>query len=265
MSIIRYKITFAYDGTNFNGFQRQPKQRTVEGVLTSKINIMAKKPQKTIEVFGSGRTDSGVHALAQVAHFDFPFDLPTEAIYRGLNSMLPLDMEVLKVEKVSDTFHARYDVSGKRYMYRADLGEFSNPFKRNYTGHWKFPVDVDKVRTALTDLIGQHDFSSFVASGSTAKSNVRTIYDAKCFYDEAENEINIEFYGNGFLYNMVRIMVGVAMEIGAGTRPEHDVLRLFDVKDRDQARLTMPASGLYLKKVYYEGDDPEHPTKLPKF
>ncbi len=265
MSIIRYKITFAYDGTNFNGFQRQPKQRTVEGVLTSKINIMAKNPQKTIEVFGSGRTDSGVHALAQVAHFDFPFDLPTEAIYRGLNSMLPLDMEVLKVEKVSDTFHARYDVSGKRYMYRADLGEFSNPFKRNYTGHWKFPVDVDKVRTALTDLIGQHDFSSFVASGSTAKSNVRTIYDAKCFYDEAENEINIEFYGNGFLYNMVRIMVGVAMEIGAGTRPEHDVLRLFDVKDRDQARLTMPASGLYLKKVYYEGDDPEHPTKLPKF
>ncbi|EHO53312.1 tRNA pseudouridine(38-40) synthase TruA [Lentilactobacillus kisonensis] len=260
--MIRYKVTIAYDGTLFSGFQRQPNKRTIEGVLTQKVNLMAKNPQLPIVVYGSGRTDAGVHAFGQVVHFDFPFDLPTEAIYRGLNSMLPLDMEVMKVETVSPNFHARYDVSGKRYFYRVDLGEFLNPFKRNYTGHWKFPLDVERVRAALPDFIGEHDFSSFVASGSTAKSNVRTIYEATANFDEKANELQLEFYGNGFLYNMVRIMVGVIVEIGAQRRPEHDILRLYAVKDRNQARLTMPASGLYLKKVYYEGEDPKHPTKL---
>jgi tRNA pseudouridine38-40 synthase len=261
--LIRYKITFIYDGTNFNGFQRQPGQRTVEGVLTQKVNVMAKHPTPPIVVYGSGRTDSGVHALAQVAHFDFPFDLPTTAIYRGLNSMLPLDMEVTKVEKVSDHFHARYDVSWKKYLYRLALGEFQNPFKRNYTGHWKYPIDMQKVTHALKDLVGEHDFSSFVASGSTAHTNVRVIYSATANYDPAANEVSIEFYGNGFLYNMVRIMVGVVVEIGSGIRPENDIPRLFQVKDRNQARLTMPAAGLYLEKVYYENEDPDHPTKLP--
>ncbi len=253
-----------YDGTKFSGFQRQPHMRTVEGVLTAKINLMAKHPTPAIVVYGSGRTDAGVHALAQVAHFDFPFDLPTPAIYRGLNSMLPLDMEIIKVEKVPDTFHARYDVSGKRYVYRLDLGEFQNPFKRNYTGNWKYPLDMDLINHALADLIGEHDFSSFVASGSSVRSNVRTIYSATATLDKAQSELIIEFYGNGFLYNMVRIMVGVVVEIGSKKRPINDIPRLFAVKDRDQARRTMPASGLYLKRVYYEGDDPEHPTKLPK-
>ncbi|WP_056983603.1 tRNA pseudouridine(38-40) synthase TruA [Lentilactobacillus farraginis] len=253
-----------YDGTKFSGFERQPNRRTIEGVLTQKVNTMAKNPVPPIIVYGSGRTDAGVHAIGQVAHFDFPFDLPVDAVYKGLNSMLPLDMEITKVEKVSDQFHARYDVSGKKYVYRMYLGQFQNPFKRNYTGHWKFPVDLEKVNHALKDLIGEHDFSSFVASGSTAKSNVRTIYDASAQLDSAANELKIEFYGNGFLYNMVRIMVGVVAEIGSDMRPEDDIPRLFKVKDRDQARRTMPASGLYLKKVFYEGEDPKHPTKLPK-
>lgn len=261
---IRYKVTLAYDGTLFSGFERQPKRRTIEGVLTQKVNIMAKNPDPPIVVYGSGRTDAGVHALGQVVHFDFPFDLPTKAIYRGLNSLLPLDMEIKKAEKVSNTFHARYDVSGKRYVYRLDLGEFKDPFKRNYTGNWRFPIDIERVQTAMNDFVGEHDFSSFVASGSTARSNVRTIYEANATLDKSANEIQLEFYGNGFLYNMVRIMVGVVVEIGSQMRPEHEILRLYEVKDRDQARRTMPASGLYLKKVYYEGEDPKHPTKLPK-
>ncbi|MCT2899040.1 tRNA pseudouridine(38-40) synthase TruA [Lentilactobacillus buchneri] len=261
---MRYKVTLAYDGTLFSGFERQPKRRTIEGVLTQKVNIMAKNPDPPIVVYGSGRTDAGVHALGQVVHFDFPFDLPTKAIYRGLNSLLPLDMEIKKAEKVSNTFHARYDVSGKRYVYRLDLGKFKDPFKRNYTGNWRFPIDIERVQTAMNDFVGEHDFSSFVASGSTARSNVRTIYEANAILDKSANEIRLEFYGNGFLYNMVRIMVGVVVEIGSQMRPEHDILRLYEVKDRDQARRTMPASGLYLKKVYYEGEDPKHPTKLPK-
>lgn len=260
--IIRYKVTVKYDGTLFSGFQRQPGKRTIEGVLTKQVNLMAKNPDPPIVVYGSGRTDSGVHAFGQVIHFDFPYNLPTEAIYRGLNSMLPLDMEIMKVEKVASDFHARYDVSGKRYFYRVDLGEFLDPFKRNYTGHWKFPIDFNRVTEALPDFLGEHDFSSFVASGSTAKSNVRSIYEATGKLDEAANELQLEFYGNGFLYNMVRIMVGVIVEIGSNRRSEHDIRRLYEVKDRNQARLTMPASGLYLKKVYYEGEDPAHPTKL---
>lgn len=262
--MIRYKVTLAYDGTLFSGFERQPQQRTIEGVITQKVNIMAKNPHPSIVVYGSGRTDAGVHALAQVVHFDFPFDLPVEAVYRGLNSLLPLDMEIVKVEKVSNQFHARYDVSGKRYFYRLDLGEFQNPFKRHYTGHWRFPIDMNKVQAALSDFVGEHDFSSFVASGSTARSNIRTIYEAKGKLDKNGNELQLEFYGNGFLYNMVRIMVGVVVEIGSGRRPVDDIPRLYTAKDRTQARLTMPASGLYLKKVYYEGDDPDHPTKLSK-
>jgi len=259
----RYKVTFMYDGTAFAGFQRQPNKRTVEGVLTEVVNKMAKKPDPALVIYGSGRTDAGVHALAQVAHFDFPYEIPAENMRRGLNSMLPMDMEVRQVELVASTFHARYDVSGKRYMYRMDLGEFRNPFKRNYTGHWKFPVDLAKIQVALGDLIGEHDFTSFVASGAQTRTFVRTIYEATCRLDQANNELVFEFYGNGFMYNQIRIMVGVLIEIGAGTRPVHDIPRLYAVKDRKQAIRTAPAAGLYLKHVYYQGEDPEHPTKLP--
>ncbi|UQS85728.1 tRNA pseudouridine(38-40) synthase TruA [Apilactobacillus apisilvae] len=255
----------SYDGTKFSGFQRQPNRRTIEGTLTKIVNKMAKNPEKHIVVYGSGRTDAGVHALGQVAHFNFPYNLQEKSMLKALNSMLPLDIEILKVEKVSNDFHARYDVSGKRYMYRIDLGEFRNPFKRFYTAQWKLPVDLDKINHALEDLVGEHDFTSFVASGSTARSNIRTIYEANCYIDEKSNELIFEFYGNGFLYNMVRILVGVCIEIGSGYRPENDVLRLYDVKDRRQARRTVPACGLYLKHVYYEDEDPKHPTKLPKY
>lgn len=178
--------------------------------------------------------------------------------------MMPLDIEVKKVEKVPHTFHARYDVSGKIYMYRAYLGHFTNPFKRFYTGHWRIPVNVHKIQIALKDLIGTHDFTSFCASGSQVKNHVRIIYNATCHYDHQENELIFQFYGNGFLYNMVRIIVGVLLEIGSGRRPVHDILRLYKVKDRNQAVFTAPASGLYLKKVIYKGEDPKHPTKFPK-
>ena len=261
---VRYKITFAYDGTRFSGFQKQPHRRTIEGVITQVINKMAKDPDPPIKIYGSGRTDAGVHALAQVAHFDFPFRIPVRGMLMGINSLLPLDIEVRKVEIVPHTFHARYDVSGKSYVYRVYLGHFINPFKRFYTGHWRFPIRVGRIKMALRDLIGEHDFTSFVASGSEARTNVRTIYSATCRLDKPANELIFRFYGNGFLYNMVRIMVGVLLEIGTGKRPVHDILRLYKVKDRTQAICTASPHGLYLQHVYYEGEDPKHPTKLPK-
>ncbi|KRN58232.1 tRNA pseudouridine(38-40) synthase TruA [Limosilactobacillus secaliphilus] len=248
----RYKITFAYDGTKFAGFQIQPHQRTIEQTLKTVVNRMAKDPDPAIPVIGSGRTDAGVHALNQVAHFDFPFDIPERSMVRALNSQLPLDIVVKKAEIVPKTFHARYNAHKKRYRYRVKQGEFVDPFRRNYTAHYKYPVDIAKMQQAAQDLVGTHDFTSFVASGSQAKSNVRTIYEAKVYHDEALDEIVFEFVGNGFLYNQVRIMVALLLEIGNGQRPLNDVKRVIAAKDRQQARMTAPASGLYLVDVSYD-------------
>lgn len=248
----RYKITFAYDGTKFAGFQIQPNQRTVEQTLKTIVNRMAKNPTPAIPVIGSGRTDAGVHALNQVAHFDFPFDIPERSMVRALNSQLPLDIVVKKAEIVPKTFHARYNAHRKRYRYRVKQGEFVDPFRRNYTAHYKYPVDIGKMQTAAQDLVGTHDFTSFVASGSQAKSNVRTIYETKVYHDDALDEIVFEFVGNGFLYNQVRIMVALLLEIGNGQRPLDDVKRVMAAKDRQQARMTAPASGLYLVDVSYD-------------
>ncbi|MCL3859075.1 tRNA pseudouridine(38-40) synthase TruA [Pediococcus pentosaceus] len=248
---MRYKIILAYDGTNFAGFQMQPNQRTVEGVLKRIVNKIAKNPTSEISVYGSGRTDAGVHALGQVVHFDLSIEMSERSMLHALNSQLPLDMQVKKVEIVDETFHARFTTHGKKYQYRMALGQFVDPFKRNYTGHWKFPINIGLIQKAIKDLEGTHDFSSFVASGSTVKDHVRTIYEAKVWEDKKQNEIVFEFYGNGFLYNMVRIMVAVLVEIGSKRRPADDIPRLFEVKDRNQARGTAPASGLYLKEVDY--------------
>lgn len=243
-----YKITLAYDGTNFAGYQVQPKQRTVQGTLEKALSKMAKQK---VHVDGSGRTDSGVHALGQVITFDFPGNIPEQNMLMGLNSMMPLDIIIKKVEYAPASLHARFSAKGKRYMYRVALGKYTDPFKRLYTGHYPYRVDPERITTALQDVVGTHDFTSFAASGGVIKDKVRTIYSATCRYDKENNELIMEFYGNGFLYNMVRILVATALEIGNGRRDLHDFKRLIAVRDRQQARGTAPASGLYLKEVYY--------------
>lgn len=250
----RYKIVFAYDGANFSGFQIQPNKRTVEQILKNAVNKIAKHPEPAISVIGSGRTDAGVHALNQVAHFDLPYKLSNESMRKALNSMLPLDILVKSAELVSPDFHARYNAHRKTYRYRVDQGEFVNPFKRNYTAHFKYPLDINLMKKAAKDLIGEHDFTSFVASGSQAKSNVRTIYKIEINRDELNNETVFEFTGNGFLYNQVRIMVAFLLEIGSKQRPVSDVERVLAAKDRTEARMTAPASGLYLVNVEYGND-----------
>lgn len=247
----RYKITFAYDGTNFAGFQIQPHKRTVEQVLKNAVNKIAKHPTPAIAVIGSGRTDAGVHALNQVAHFDIPYHLGNESMRKALNSILPLDILVKKAELVDSNFHARYSAHRKTYRYRVDQGDFVNPFKRNYTAHFKYPVDLEKMRQAAADFIGEHDFTSFVASGSQAKSNVRTVEEITIQRDPLRNEVVFDFTGNGFLYNQIRIMVAFLLEVGSGQRPVSDVKRVLAAKDRTQARMTAPANGLYLVRVDY--------------
>ncbi len=196
-----------------------------------------------------------MHALNQVAHFDIPYHLSNESMRKALNSILPLDILIKKAELVDNDFHARYSAHRKTYRYRVDQGEFVNPFKRNYTSHFKYPLNLEKMRKAASDLVGTHDFTSFVASGSQAKSNVRTIENITIRRDELRNEVVFDFTGNGFLYNQVRIMVAFLLEIGSNQRPVDDVPRVLEAKDRTLARMTAPASGLYLVNVDYGTND----------
>lgn len=253
----RYKAIVSYDGSDFYGFQIQTKQgverdRTVQGELIRAVNQIAKNPVPAIKVVGASRTDTGVHANGQVVHFDLPFDIHEDGVRKGLNTLLPRDIMVKKVFKVSDAFHARFNTHAKRYFYRVSTQDFTDPFKRHYTGHFQWRLNIDRIKEALPDLIGEHDFASFAASGNQTMTTIRTITRAELIQDEKEDELIFIFEGNAFLYNQIRIMVGVLLEIGNERRDVHDIQRLIAVKDREQARFTAPASGLYLDEIFYD-------------
>lgn len=246
----RYKLTMAYDGHLFHGFQVQPNQRTVQGTIEEALLKMT-KGQRVI-VHGSGRTDAGVHAKGQVIHFDYPGNIPARNMMLALNSMMPRDIVFKDSEIVDTDFHVQYSTKGKWYRYIVDQHHFVDPFKRFYTGHYPYPVDVEKMKTAAADLLGEHDFTSFAASGGQIVDKVRTIYYVNVEEFPEDNEIVLDFIGNGFLYNMVRIMTGALLEIGNGRRPVHDLQRVIAAKDRQEVRTTAPASGLYLYHVFYD-------------
>mgnify|MGYP003305012601 FL=1 len=250
MKWIRYKMIVQYDGTHFAGFQIQPHDRTVQGEIQKALKIMTKGIE--VIIHGSGRTDSGVHAKGQVIHFDYPFMIPAKNMQRALNSLTTDEIFVKDVFIVEDDFHARYNTSGKKYQYRVDLNEIPDPFKRLYTLHHPYPLDMDKLKNALKDLEGEHDFASFCASNSGRENKVRTVYEASVVKDEFNNELLFTFRGNGFLYNMVRIFVGTLLQIANGLRPADEIQRLLEVKDRNEAGPTAKPQGLYLMEVYYE-------------
>lgn len=247
----RYKATIAYDGTDFFGWQVQPGKRTVQLELENAVNKMAKNPEAHLRVQGSGRTDARVHAMGQVANFDLPFNIPADSVRKGLSTMLPYDIGIKKVEIVDDDFHAQFNAHNKTYRYRLSTTQYTDPFKRNYTGHWGRKLDPALMQQAIGDYEGEHDWLSFVASGFQQKTTVRTVYRASMIEKPEDDEIWFEFTGNGFLYNQIRIMVGVLLEIGSGSRPVDDIPRLLAAKDRQQARFTAPAQGLYLMSVDY--------------
>lgn len=247
----RYKMTVAYDGHLFHGFQYQPRQRTVQGTIEAALSKMTKG--KNVVVEGSGRTDAGVHALGQVIHFDYPDkEIPPERMICALNSLMPLDIVFKKCEIVDEKFHVRYSAKGKWYRYRVSLDRFVDPFKRLYTGHYPYPVDVEKMKKASFDLLGTHDFTSFAASGGQIKNKVRTMFYVNIQKDKQNNEIVFDFICSGFLYNMVRILVAMLLEIGRGKRPVNDIPRVIMAKDREQVRETAQASGLFLYHVFYD-------------
>ncbi|MFS0962661.1 tRNA pseudouridine(38-40) synthase TruA [Enterococcus durans] len=246
----RYKAIIAYDGTNFNGFQKQPNGRTVQEEIEQTLTKMANG--KEITVFGSGRTDAGVHAMGQVIHFDYPEERPLERMRFALDKQSPEDIAVKKVAIVSEDFHARYLVKEKTYQFRVDIGKPRSPFRRHYASYFPYPIDVEKIQRALPDLLGTHDFTSFCASGSSIEDKVRTIYEAKMEVNETGDELLFTFRGNGFLYKMIRILVGTLLKIGNGRLAEDSIPEIIAKKDRNAAGPTAHPEGLYLYEVKYE-------------
>jgi len=243
---MRYRIDFSYDGTNFNGYQLQPNLRTVQGELEKAVSYLNK--QTYTQVQSSGRTDKGVHALNQVAHFDLMIDTTLDKIKRGLNSNLPDDIHVIKVRKVSKNFHARFNCNKKEYIYRINIGEY-NPMERNYIYQYNRPLDINKMKEAIKYFEGTHDFTSFVSSEDERENKVRTIIatDIK----EKKDIIEISFQADGFMKYQVRNMVGLLIAIGSHKKEVSDVGKIIEAKDRTKSVKTAAAEGLYLKKVWY--------------
>lgn len=248
--MVRYKAVIAYDGTNFNGFQRQPNGRTVQGEVERTLQKMNNGTPVTI--IGSGRTDAGVHAIGQVIHFDYPQERPLERMRFALDTQTPDDIAVSSVEIAAADFHARYHVTEKTYHFKVQIAKPRSPFLRFYASYFPYPLDLDLIRRALPDLLGTHDFTSFCATGGAIEDKVRTIYQADLEVDETGTELTFIFRGNGFLYKMIRILVGTLLKIGNGRMPADSIPAILEAKDRNLAGPTAHPEGLYLAKVNYE-------------
>ncbi|MEH7334775.1 tRNA pseudouridine(38-40) synthase TruA [Neobacillus drentensis] len=243
----RYKCILSYDGSGFSGYQVQPNKRTVQLELETVLAKMHKG--LPVKVSGSGRTDAGVHAKGQVIHFDSALPIPEPKWEMALNSMLPSDISVLSVEKVNESFHARFDAIGKEYRYLIHLSSKRDPFQRNFSYQYPYFLSVDDMKQASKYFLGTHDFTSFCASKTEVIDKVRTIETIEFVVDG--DLLVIRFVGNGFLYNMVRILVGTLLEVGAGNRSPSDMAEIIAGQDRRLSGKTAPAHGLYLWEVFY--------------
>jgi tRNA pseudouridine38-40 synthase len=243
----RYKCIISYDGSGFSGYQVQPNKRTVQSQIESVLAKIHKG--SVVKIAASGRTDAGVHAKGQVIHFDSALSLPEDKWELALNSMLPEDISVLSVEKADSAFHVRFDASGKEYRYFLYQSPIRDPFQRNYAYHYPYPLNLAVMRKACTFLLGTHDFSSFCSARTEVEDKVRTIETIEISQDG--DRISFRFIGNGFLYNMVRILVGTLIEVGSGKRQPEEIVGILEKRDRRYAGKTAPGQGLYLWKVFY--------------
>ena len=246
---MRYLITFSYDGSKYKGYQKQPKMKTVQGELEKVLRTI--NDDAKVNVTASGRTDAGVHALNQKAHFDLQIKITPEKLGKALNSMLPEDIYVKKVELVDDAFHARFDVVAKEYIYKINLGEY-NPIEKDYVLQYNKPLDVVEMERALKYLEGTHNFRSFVKVDEEKESYERTIISANLMRDVKNvNAITLTFLGTGFMRYMVRNIVGTLLEIGEGKRKSEDIILILKEENRMYAGKTALPNGLYLKDVFY--------------
>lgn len=244
----RYKCVISYDGTFFYGYQVQPNKRTVQGELESALAKMHKV--SNVRVTASGRTDTKVHAKGQVVHFDSPLNISPENWRRALNRLLPEDISIVEVDVVDNTFHARFDAVRKEYRYFIRLSDSKDPFTRFYQYRYPYEIKISEMERASKYLIGTHDFTSFCSAKTDIEDKVRTI--EQITFNKEDELLIISFVGTGFLYNMVRILVGTLLEVGSGRRTSQSIKETLLKKDRTTAGKTAPPQGLYLWNVFYK-------------
>lgn len=250
----RIKCTITYDGSGFAGFQVQPDHRTVQGSLEKVLAKIHKG--ETIRIQASGRTDTGVHAVGQVIHFDTPLTIPERNWKQAMNTLLPDDVRIVHVERVNDAFHARYSVKQKEYHYIVLNREDPDVFRRDYALHFPKCLDIEAIQAACKHLEGTHDFTTFSSAKSSVKgSKIRTLFHASC--RKKEDDIEFVFRGSGFLYNMVRIMVSALLDVGIGKRRPEEIPALLAAKERGQLGKTISPNGLYLWEVSYHEQEKE--------
>lgn len=242
----RVRLTVAYDGTNYHGWQVQNNGITIESELNRCLTQLLGEP---IEVIGASRTDAGVHALGNIAVFDTETPMPAEKISYALNQRLPEDIRIQHSEEVPADWHPRHCESRKTYEYRIYCSEFPMPVKRLYSYFTYWSLDVNRMREAASYLEGEHDFKSFCQTNAQVESTVRTIYFVEV--EEQGRELVIRVCGNGFLYNMVRIIAGTLMEVGRGRMQPEDMVSILEARDRAAAGPTAPAHGLTLVKYEF--------------
>ena len=241
------KLTIEYDGKDFNGWQKQPNKLNIQGTIEKAIERIT---GKEVELMASGRTDRGVHALAQVANFKTDSKLPIEKFPIAINSNIKNSIRIKDAEEVDENFHSRLSCKKKTYRYVINNSKYGSSIYRNLETHIPVKLNVNKMKEAIKYFEGEHDFKAFKASGTSNKSSVRTIYKGEVIKKEDER-IWIELTGNGFLYNMVRIIAGTLVDVGLGKIKAEDIPKIIESKDRTKAGKTLPPHGLMLLRVEY--------------
>lgn len=248
----RIRLIISYDGTKYVGWQMQPNGVSVQELLEKALLELT---GEQIRVEGSGRTDSGVHARAQVAHFDTNVRMAADKFAIAMNMHLPDDIRVLYSEECNPSFHARFSAKKKEYAYTIQLGAHADVFSRLTSLHLHYKPDIEAMQEAANTVLGTHDFNAFKCSGSNMENTVRTVTKSEWTQNGPFLTYTVE--GNGFLYNMVRILVGTMLEIGSGKRPASDMQKAIESGDRKMAGATAPAHGLCLMRVVYPDFDTE--------
>ena len=242
----RIKLTIAYDGTGFCGWQKQDGAVTVAEKVE---NAIRKLTGEDVELLGASRTDSGVHALGNVAVFDTESPVPADRFVPALNSFLPDEIRIAASEEVPESFHPRFDAHKKCYEYRIFVGNVCPPMRFRYVHHLRETLNVDAMREAASHIVGTHDFTSFCAAGAQVKTKVRTVTDIQV--EKSGDEIVLTVEGDGFLYNMIRIIAGTLVNVGLGRTKPSEIPGIIEGMDRSLAGPTLPAKGLCLCKIWY--------------
>jgi tRNA pseudouridine38-40 synthase len=249
-----FKLTIAYDGTDFHGWQIQANKPTIQGEI---VSVLRRLTQENTRLLGAGRTDAGVHALGQVGSFRTQSSLSALEFQRALNALLPLTIRIVEMEETGPDFSARWSAKGKIYRYRIYRGKVVPPFLWRYVLHYPFPLDEEAMKAAAARFVGMHDFSSFAASTGSEDDDKERNMQREIFATELQRtadgeELWFTVHGRSFLRYMVRKMVGTLLEVGRGKLTPEDIDRLYELKDRSKSGPTVPAHGLFMVKVDHD-------------